>query len=335
MLRRRGLLSAGSVRRVDVLETRETITALVRRLRVAYDGDAADAPATLFVKSGLPKFAQTPRNEGREEVAFYESVAAAMSYDAAPRCFDASWDDATKAWHLVLEDLEDSHSSPKAGAPLGLGESVQAVRALARFHAAWWDDSRLGHSIGSWLDPDGMPDFLSHFSGALARLADRFDDALATSQRELYQKFISAAPRLYERYHSHRNLTVIHGDAHSWNFLLPRNGGDDVRMVDWEGWTILVAAMDLAYMMILHWQPHYRRALEPRLLDEYHAALLNYGVRGYDRRALDDDYRFAALWQITIPIWQADSDMERSFWEENLNRALVAVDDLGCRELLG
>jgi hypothetical protein len=52
-----------------------------------------------------------------------------------------------------------------------------------------------------------------------------------------------------------------------------------------------VATDDLAYMMALHWFPDHRRRFERHLLDHYHTALIAHGVTGYDRRALDDDYR--------------------------------------------
>jgi hypothetical protein len=38
--------------------------------------------------------------------------------------------------------------------------------------------------------------------------------------------------------------------------------------------------------------------MEQSLLDRYHVVLLAHGVRGYDRRALQDDYRLAVLWQV-------------------------------------
>jgi hypothetical protein len=44
-------------------------------------------------------------------------------------------------------------------------------------------------------------------------------------------------------------------------------------------------------MMTLHWYLDHRHRHERRLLDRYHATLLAHGVGGYDRRALDDDYR--------------------------------------------
>jgi Ser/Thr protein kinase RdoA (MazF antagonist) len=56
---------------------------------------------------------------------------------------------------------------------------------------------------------------------------------LPAGRRDPYQRLLDHAPRLLARYHSHRNLTVIHGDAHSWNSFLPRHGGGE-NVIDWE-----------------------------------------------------------------------------------------------------
>ena len=74
--------------------------------------------------------------------------------------------------------------------------------------------------------------------------------------------------------------------------------------------------------------------MERPLLDCFHAALVENGVRGYDRQALDEDYRLSALWQATTPIWQANGKIPPVIWWNNLERIFLAIDDLGCRELL-
>ena len=198
-----------------------------------------------------------------------------------------------------------------------------------------------GGTIRGWAsrwEPGATPRrrtrHLRSFAERFARFADRVGDRLPRERRDLYERLLDAAPRLLARYHSHRNVTIVHGDAHVWNCFLPRDGGDDVRLFDWDSWRIDVAADDLAYMMAMHWYPDRRRRIERPLLDRYHAALLAHGVRGYDRRALDDDYRLSVLWQITTPVWQAANDIPPVIWWNNLERILLAVDDLGCRDLL-
>jgi hypothetical protein len=114
---------------------------------------------------------------------------------------------------------------------------------------------------------------------------------------------------------------------------VPRTGGD-VRLIDWEDWSIDTATDDLAYMMAMLWYPDRRRRIERPLLDRYHAALLAQGVGGYDRQALDDDYRLSVLWLIMRPVAQDANDIPPRVWWPNLERIFLAVEDLGCRELL-
>ncbi len=87
-------------------------------------------------------------------------------------------------------------------------------------------------------------------------------------------------------------------------------------------------------MIAMHWYPDRRRLFERSLLDLYHATLLANGVSAYDRRALDDDYHLAVLWQIATPVWQASINIPAVIWWNNLERIFLAVDDLGCRDLL-
>ena len=54
----------------------------------------------------------------------------------------------------------------------------------------------------------------------------------------------------------------------------------------------------------------------------------------YDRQALDDDYRLSALWLITRPVGQVLINIGPAVWWNNLERIMLAVDDLGCRDLL-
>jgi hypothetical protein len=57
-------------------------------------------------------------------------------------------------------------------------------------------------------------------------------------------------------------------------------------------------------------------------------------VTGYDRRSLADDYRLSVLWQIATPVWQWSGNIPAVIWWNNLERIMLAVDDLQCRDLL-
>jgi hypothetical protein len=281
-LRRCGTLGDGRVCNVVVESERATVLSRILRLSLTYEAAAAGAPSSIILKTGHPDRAGGAWYAGRQEVAFYDQVASAMPSGLVPRCFEAFYDVDTRDGYLLLEDLTDSHVIATAWPlPPTTEECERILHARARFHAAWWDDPRLGASVGTWTDVDATDRDLQAFAERFARFSDHMGDRLARERRHLFERLLEGAPRLLACYHSHRDVTIVHGDAHVWNSFLPREGGaDDVRLFDWDLWRIDVASDDLAYMMAMHWYPDLRRRIEGPPLDRYHAALVAHGVRG-------------------------------------------------------
>jgi hypothetical protein len=88
-------------------------------------------------------------------------------------------------------------------------------------------------------------------------------------------------------------------------------------------------------MMALHWFPDRRQAMEVSLLDHYHRILVAHGVSDYDRQILTDDYRWAVLIMLVMPPMLAAMKLPSGLWWNHLARITMAIEDLGCRELLG
>jgi len=188
-LQRRGVLSDSRVCDVVVESSRATILSRIMRLRLSYDGTTAGAPASLILKVGLPERADARWNSGRHEVAFYTHVAEATPPALLPECYDAAWDENTRDWHLLLEDLTESHFVlTHWPMPPTRPQSEAIVRARARFHAAWWDDPRLGTSIGAWLEPHDPQ--IQQFAEEFGRFADRVGDRLPAERRAIYERLI-------------------------------------------------------------------------------------------------------------------------------------------------
>ena len=331
VLERAGVLGDRHVREVTVISDRSTLMSRVVRLRLAYDGPAHAAPGSLIVKTGLPERQGSEWSNGRLEVAFYNDVAPSFPVGLVPRCFEAHHADATTPCHLVLEDLTETHVlATEWPLPPSDAQCRTIVGSLGRLHAAWWEDPRLGVTIGERLGR-----FIEQVAKHFQVFADRLGDELSAERRAFHEALIAALPRLHGRYRDARNITLTHGDAHVWNCFLPRNGGGDARWFDWDGWRIRVPTNDLAYMMAVHWYPERRRRLERALLDHYHAVLLENGVHGYDRAGMWEDYRMSVLWHTVTAVFAAGLKLPPVIWWNNFQRVMAAVDDLGCRELLG
>lgn len=337
VLHRAGTLDRGHVSTVTVDRSFPTLLSQFFRLRLGYDSATPSAPVSLILKTELPSSPGTKWESGRKEVGFYTNVASATPGGLLPRCFEAHCDTTTGAWHLLLEDLTDSHMvATQWPLPPTIEQSEAIVRTHARFKACWWDDPRLGTTVGAWPDVNGIQQGLRDLAGTYERFVDQLGDQLSPARRSFYARLFDQAPRLLERKLGRRHMTVIQGDSHVWNCFLPCNGSaDSARLFDWDAWRLNVGAENLAYMMAMHWYPELRQRAESYLLDCFHSEITTQGVVGYDRRALQDDYRLAVLLQSTRPIWFQSAGIPPLIWWNNLERIHLTVDDLDCRELLG
>ena len=144
----------------------------------------------------------------------------------------------------------------------------RSSRRWRAWHAAWWDHPDLGETVGTWASTEDSAQHMEIFAGHYDRFADLLGDRLSEERRILYRRLIEQSARLSQRYHSRRHVSITHGDAHIWNFLLPRAGvADTVRIFDFDLWGIDVPTDDLAYMMAMQWYPERRQALERSLLN--------------------------------------------------------------------
>jgi Ecdysteroid kinase-like family len=335
-LRRAGVLGEHEIGDVVVEMSRDTLVSHIARLRLVYAPADDTAPSQVFLKTARADIDAGLRQFGAKEAAFYNAVAPSTPAGLLPRCYAAS-DEPDGGWHVILEDLTGSHETVGDWPMPPPAERWHAILVShARFHAAWWDHERLGVSVGTFADESGMLERqLAGLAKEVATFADRLGDRLSTERRRIYERFVAAAPRLCERYRTHRHMTIIHGDAHVWNALVPRDPAlSDVRLIDWDAWRIDTATDDLAYMIAVHWFPDWRHRYEGESLRRYHDALTAGGVRGYSFDALCDDYRLSVLWQIATPMWQANHGLGSWIWWHHLDRIMSAVHDLGCLELL-
>jgi hypothetical protein len=299
---------------------------------VTYSADApTDLPRHLVVKSPLVRLKAGDHGEAQ----FYRQLASALGTPPLVRCLAAieegSGDDAGT---VVLEDLRATHDHPPWPIPPSRKQCEMALDALVRVHAQWWESPALGSSVGQLQTTESLTSMVQGIAAHLPDFFNAFGDALTTEARHIYERVFGSSLRPWLRLTEPRALTVIHGDAHTWNFLFPRSGEGAAFLIDWQLWHVDLGARDLAFFMALHWYPSRRREFERPLIHYYHDGLLKQGVENYSFDELWLDYRRCVVRNLTIPILFWSRGMKLESWWHRLECALASFRDLACDELL-
>ena len=215
-LRRCGALGAARVGDVAVVNSIVKQRSHTRRLRLSYEGPAGAASDSLILKMGHLDSAGHPAYANAREIAFYRDIAPSLPAGVVPCCFEAVESNDTTPWHLLLEDLTDSHFfATEHPLPPSQAQCEDIMVAWAKFHATWWDDPRLGMSVGNWPAAKWeqyLSDLLHASSPALSTSSAR---SCRPSVLALYERLLDQGPRVcWRAFRAQRNLTLVHGDAH-------------------------------------------------------------------------------------------------------------------------
>jgi aminoglycoside/choline kinase family phosphotransferase len=281
------------------LGAKKGTTGQLARIRLDYDALETNAPRSLIAKfSSLdPGTREAVHSMGfyEREVRFYEQLAA-RSLLRTPRCYFGSVDLASGYSLLLLEDLAPARNGSSAGR-CSVAEAESALRALAPFHATWWQQPLLQEhpwlQLRSFVAAEQLQavfhqtwePFLSKLSipitDEIIRLGEWLSLYLERVSRYIYQE----GPR-----------TLIHHDFHADNLFF----GDDsdpqsLVVADWQLTTYGRAVLDVAWFLGGSLDSNDRREHESRLLRIYYALLVDKRVHDYTFEQCLDDYRLAML----------------------------------------
>jgi hypothetical protein len=241
----------------------------------------------------------------------------------------------SKEQWIILEDLRSSHTNPPWPERPGNPELHEAITVLAQLHAHWWEASTLGSTVGALHTEEKLRAMVYGFGNQVPAFFNHLADDLSPADRQLIETVFNSSLQPWLRLLDRRALTVIHGDAHTWNFLFPRSGQGVPYLFDWQLWHIDVGPRDLAFMIALHWDRGVRQQLELPLLHFYHKQLLRAGINNYSFDDLLLDYRRCVVRNLTFPIICWSRGDSREYWRQRLDCALAAYRDFNCAELLG
>ncbi|BBX42565.1 phosphotransferase family protein [Mycobacterium simiae] len=335
-LSERGLVEVSDV---DVMAIGTGQTGATYRVTARYATNPGALPETFVIK--LPAQDDTVRDRVvigyRSECAFYTTVADRVRVPT-PTCYFCQISDDAMEYSLLLADQAPAVQGDQI-AGCGEQEARLSVVALAGLHGPSWCDP-------VWLDLPGLafprPDEaaakglgdVAKMSAeiTLAKLGDRMnadDRETFTTTMDLVTPWL-----LTER----DRFALLHGDYRLDNLLFD-HAHTRVSVVDWQTLGVGLAARDLAYFTATSLNSELRLTIEKDLVDDYHRALLGYGVSGYDSETCWRDYRLGMPQALLISAlgfaFAASTERGDDMVLAMLSRGCRAVRELGTLELFG
>ena len=339
-LRETGVLQRGEVISVRPGTSKfpQGAVAEITSLTLTYTPDASgNLPTQLALKCSRSEVHPEKLAAGSREVKFYQAMAGLEYHFPIPPCYAAGYDIETGHSYILMADLSATHYQTPFPIPPPVKDCNPVVESLAHIHAHWWNNASLGVTIGEPFDAVIAEAGRKRLAATVPGFMDFLGASMVPAQRRIFEQILASGflECREERYKEMDTVTLVHGDTHTGNLLLPRDATrDKVYVVDWHLWGISVAMDDLAFMIAHRWSPQRRAALEQSLLRHYHQQLLARGVEDYDWAACWRDYREAVILTVLIPIGQFRRNSHFTVIWMGLENSLAAYEELECAELL-
>ncbi len=338
VLRGSGSLTSGQVLSLVVTRVHtEQLHSVSYFFEATFAGDTPpDLPTRFFLK--LPRKpdgrdARRP-STGEREVRMYQALAQHEHRLPVIPCYDAVYDAGERRYHLLLADLSATHDQPAWHLAVADSYVTRTVDCLARLHAFWWEHPQLNDGMGELPTKAEVATDIHQLQAQLPGFLDALGDRLSRDDQRVFEALLAGLSRLWEYRTATRGQTIVHGDAHFWNVLYPRDPQSLATCVmDWQTYHIGPGVLDLAYTLVLR-HPHRTPANERTLVRRYHEALLRLDVPDYSWETCWNDYRRMAAEQLLFPLRWWAGNLPADFWGSFVDRALTGFRDLGCAEFL-
>jgi hypothetical protein len=344
------LLSTGvlAAARVTAYEAQPLIgvkgmTGQLVRLRLAYDRDEPAAPRTLVAKFSAPDPDDRALIDGmgfyEREVRFYGELAAQTPI-RTPRCYFGALDPSEAAAILLLEDLGTAGNGSTLDG-CSIAEAEVAMRGLAALHAAWWQSSQLADApwleLRSLVSVEQAPVFFQQaWEPFLIEMGTQTTDEI----RELGAWLLSYLAPLSAYLYEGAPHTLIHNDFHGDNLFFAGEGASlSLVAIDWQLATRGRALLDVTSFLGGNLATPDRRAHEQRLLQTYHALLIEKGVRDFTFAQCWEEYRLAMVQPVSrailvVGLGGTTPEQTRAYCDVIIPRFCQAAHDLKADEAL-
>ena len=319
----------------------------VFHFQLSYDAVEAGQPASLIIKFPHPdaEIRKALQSMHEREILFYKELGL-NSAIPVPGYYYGVMDEATADNLLLLEDLTINTCRGSLVAGCSLAEAETAVRQLAKFHAAWWENEKLEQF--AWLQHKRefsagytKDQFFSEWDDLLQKIRSEMPDF---DLSPLFEENASQLARNFKRVKTflyNAPVTLIHDDYHLDNMIF-RDGdtGSEAVIIDWQCVAKGPGVCDLGYFMAFCLSAEQRSQAENSLLKIYYNTLVEQGIRGYEYSRFLLDYRLSVLEPLERLV-QVRGALNRSFprglaiFQATLSRLKASLDNNQIAELIG
>ena len=339
VLRRSGVLTQGAVVGFEADSGRGNWSTS-GSLDLHYSPDAeGERPSRLFLKMVN---ADTGDGEffGSSEVDYYLRDYVDVPDAPLLRCYDGRYAPAIHRYHLLLEDVSDTHTTA-CDKPPTLEYGLALAEAFAILHSRWWGAARLVEAGAPLHDAAHIRRWVAVGEPGAAHIIGQLDHELAPHWPAAIRDVFARHPQaMIRRSQDANGFTLFHGDAGCYNTMVPREGIRPIYLIDRQpfDWSLTtwLGVYDLAYAVALAWDVESRRQWEQPILRHYLETLKQRGVQGYGWAQLWDDYRLCLAMGVYIAVEYCRGRYHPEtqwVWLPMLQKALTACDDLNCAEL--
>ncbi len=226
------------------------------------------------------------------EIAFYRNLADRIR-GPLPECHLAEYDPAEGWFTLVLEDIAGARVGDQI-AGCSVDEARVALRELARLQAPVMGDLALGSA--DWLNqPNPLTQPL--LTQLLPAFLERYRDRIEPEHAEVCERFVPCIDAWAADVRP--PLGLVHGDYRLDNLLF---GDGTCHVVDWQTVSWGPAILDASYFLAGGLRIEDRRLFEEGLVEGYHSALVEQGVKGLSIEHVWEEYRRSSFHGILMTV---------------------------------
>ncbi len=295
---------------------------------------ANEQPVEAFLKVMQPPFYQ----DGVNEVRFYQQAHQHGLLLPVPRYFGSTVDESRQGSALLIEALQGNyieHDWSNRKQP-DLGKIRRLVLGLAKLHAATWGMGdtwgRPGYNREIAETASAAVDFPALLDGFVPKTEDLVDLRAQQALRQFVPVFVE---RMLDYLDTGPVMSLIHGDVHFGNVLVPVELSADVIFVDWANWAIDQPSDDLAHAIVSQVPPDFSAMQADNLITVYLDELGRCGI-SYPINEFTRDFQFALARQLIRPVIISElvPSIDDDVWQEMLVNIFAGIDQYDVWSLL-